>query len=55
MLYALKDGIKISPTPKEIAICPFCKNDVIPKCGSVNIWHWAHKIREQITKQYSLF
>jgi hypothetical protein len=24
-------------------ICPICKSPVIPKCGEINIHHWAHK------------
>lgn len=25
------------------AICPFCKKPLIPKCGNINMWHYAHK------------
>jgi competence protein CoiA len=24
-------------------LCPVCKNKVIPKCGSKNVWHFAHQ------------
>lgn len=38
------DGSKISPSPEIAdAKCPCCDSDVIPKCGKINIWHWAHK------------
>ncbi|MCM3719123.1 competence protein CoiA [Fictibacillus phosphorivorans] len=26
-----------------LLICPVCKNKVIPKCGSKNVWHFAHQ------------
>ena len=35
------------PAPRglydELALCPACKSVVIPRCGEVNIWHWAHE------------
>ncbi len=43
MLYALKNDEIIPASPSMNAICPLCKQDVISKCGDVNIWHWAHK------------
>jgi len=30
------------PKPGLKAVCPICKEEVIPKCGDINIWHWAH-------------
>ena len=29
-------------SPGNVAICPHCGSEVISKCGSINIWHWAH-------------
>ena len=26
--------------------CPHCKSEVIAKCGSINVWHWAHIDRD---------
>lgn len=43
MLYAYKDNEKIEATPSQVAQCPDCEKDVISKCGSINMWHWAHK------------
>lgn len=44
MLYGLNThDIKIAAIPGVTAICPFCKNPLISKCGHINIWHWAHK------------
>lgn len=43
MIYALSPtGAKIRATPKTTATCPECNAAVIPKCGRVMIWHWAH-------------
>jgi hypothetical protein len=38
-----KDGNRIRANPKEYAFCPVCKEQVNSKCGSIKIWHWAHK------------
>jgi len=40
------DGAPCEATPGESAYCPGCGDPVIAKCGDVNAWHWAHKIRE---------
>ena len=34
---------RIRATKNAIAICPECKESLIPKCGDIKIWHWAHK------------
>lgn len=26
-----------------MAHCPCCQTEVSPKCGSIKLWHWAHK------------
>ena len=42
---------RIEAEPKFIgAICPICKEEVIAKCGDLNIWHWAHKSKEDCDK-----
>lgn len=43
MKFALVNGIKQTPEPKKLGICPFCNAEVISKCGNIKIWHWAHK------------
>lgn len=44
MLYALgTDGIKISPRKGATATCAGCGARMIPKCGTINMWHWAHE------------
>jgi competence protein CoiA len=42
MLYAILNDIKCAPTPKKRGACPYCHNEVYAKCGTHNIWHWAH-------------
>lgn len=47
MIYGFADqGSKIKATPKVQAVCPSCDGELIAKCGSVNIWHFAHKVQE---------
>jgi len=33
---------RVLPTPHSHAFCPLCQFPLVAKCGSVNIWHWAH-------------
>lgn len=47
MLAESKDGERILATPNAMGICPFCKSEVIPKCGEIITWHWAHKSLKQ--------
>lgn len=48
MLYAnTTDNQKITATPKTVACCPFCNSQLIPKCGPIKTWHWAHKTDAQ--------
>lgn len=43
MMYAIdKDGKKSQAQPMAKGICPECMGAVIARCGSINIWHWAH-------------
>lgn len=43
MQYADVNGIKSSPSPNLKGKCFCCDSEVIAKCGSFKIWHWAHK------------
>lgn len=36
-------GTRIEATPRANAICPSCGASVRAKCGTVNVWHWAHE------------
>ena len=43
MKYALSNEGRIEATPKANGICQCCESDLIAKCGTQKIWHWAHK------------
>jgi len=42
MQYALVDGVRQKPYSKGKGQCPGCGKDVIAKCGTRKIHHWAH-------------
>lgn len=42
-LACAQDGIRIEASPHSSATCPSCRAIVIPKCGSIVTWHWAHQ------------
>lgn len=42
MLYALVDDKRTTPQKDQDAVCPCCRKEVIARCGSLNIHHWAH-------------
>lgn len=46
MEYALYKGLKSSAQPKLKGTCVHCSAEVLAKCGSKNIWHWAHLSKE---------
>lgn len=39
----IPDGSRVRAEPGVTATCPCCNTTVIPKCGQVVSWHWAHK------------
>lgn len=43
MMLALSGGLRAEASPGEHGECPGCRAPVIAKCGSVNVWHWAHR------------
>jgi len=43
MMYANQNGMKIKAEPEAKGQCPICEQELIPKCGSIKIWHWSHK------------
>ena len=46
MLLAISENKLIPPTKKATGKCPLCNSIVVPKCGEINIHHWAHKEKE---------
>lgn len=43
MKYALVNGNRTEPEPKLRGKCPNCGAVMIPRCGEIKVWHWAHK------------
>ncbi len=43
---------KEEASPKQIAKCPICDEDVIAKCGKIKVWHWAHKNKSDCDSWY---
>lgn len=46
MLIANVDGQRSFANPESIGRCDICDSEVIPKCGRIVTWHWAHKTLE---------
>lgn len=42
MQYAEVDGHRTGPSPKRRGACPTCGAEVLAKCGTRKVWHWAH-------------
>lgn len=38
-----KEGKRILANPYSNASCNICGEQLISKCGTIKIWHWAHK------------
>lgn len=44
MIYARNcDGTRETPLPGARSQCPGCGEVVLAKCGTINVWHWAHE------------
>jgi hypothetical protein len=44
MYFAQDDNqIRIEAAPGRRGWCPSCGERVVPKCGEVRVWHWAHE------------
>lgn len=43
MKFAIIDGDKAEATKGATGFCQSCGAEVIAKCGTQKIWHWAHK------------
>lgn len=44
MLYALDPvATRVTAAPGRIGQCPGCGASLIPKCGELVAWHWAHR------------
>lgn len=52
MEYALYNGLRTAAQPTLKAVCAHCGGEVIAKCGSKKIWHWAHTSTESCDSWY---
>jgi len=43
MIWAIRNEEKVKASPNTTARCPICNSIMLPKCGKIKIWHWAHK------------
>ncbi len=43
MRFALINDNRVEAQPQLKGLCSCCSNQVIAKCGTRKIWHWAHK------------
>ena len=46
MKYALQNNAKIVATPGATGTCACCGSELVAKCGSLKVWHWAHKSKK---------
>lgn len=44
--------VRIKPTKGAHALCPVCRQEVIARCGTKRIWHWAHQKDCQCSDQW---
>jgi competence protein CoiA len=42
MRFALANGQRVEAYPKGKGTCPLCHGEVIAKCGTRRVYHWAH-------------
>lgn len=43
MRFAIQNNNRIEATPGAQGRCPGCHAELIAKCGTKKVWHWAHK------------
>ena len=46
MKYVSHNNAKVEATPGANAICLCCGSELVAKCGSLKVWHWAHKSKK---------
>ncbi len=45
MHFALSENRRIEATPRAAGVCPGCGAEMLARCGTKKVWHWAHKGR----------
>jgi competence protein CoiA len=46
MQFSIVNGKRVKPFPKGKGACAACGNRTISRCGSRNLWHWAHEVQQ---------
>ena len=52
MIWAIRKGEKVKAQPGLNGFCNVCNEKLIPKCGLIKIWHWAHKMNKDCDNWY---
>jgi len=52
MLIGIVNNKRETAKPGIKANCPLCGKELIPKCGFIKIWHFAHKVDNQCDNWY---
>jgi len=45
MRFAISNGQRIEATPKARGACGSCDAEMVARCGTRKVWHWAHKTK----------
>jgi len=45
MHFAISNDQRIEATPGARGVCPGCNAEMLARCGTKKVWHWAHKGR----------
>ncbi len=43
MKFAVSEGKRIEATPGAKGVCPGCSAEMLARCGTRKVWHWAHR------------
>lgn len=53
MQYGILNGQKVKASPEiKGAKCQCCDSDLVAKCGTVKIWHFAHSVKNNCSSWY---
>lgn len=43
MRFALVNDMRVEASPSLRGTCPHCSGGTIARCGTMRVWHWAHR------------
>lgn len=47
MRLALVNGQRCEAGPGLRGVCQACQSPMVPKCGTLRVWHWAHQSKRR--------